>query len=364
MFGEVINTLLILGAAQGLFLAVVLLTKHTNVVANRLLAVVMLAFSLYIHQGVYYAREWYLAFPHLIEISQPLIYVFGPVLYLYTRAVSEGGHTFRKAWLLHLLPAALVALYLMPLYLSDGAAKIAFLRTLMNEGRPADLGLIEFLQYPQGILYAILSIGVLRRHRARLRETHSWVERINLLWLRNLTIGIVGAWAVATTLYALQIAGFRIGEMEPMLTRLAVSVLVYGVGYFGLRQPEIFHPPVRRRTPEPFALPQIHADVAPVESAEVLPVETTAKPQISALESPTDEGTGYEKSGLTEVQAQAYQKRLLRLMDETKPYSNSYLTLQELADELSISTHNLSQVINTQLRMNFYDFINRYRVEE
>jgi AraC-like DNA-binding protein len=82
------------------------------------------------------------------------------------------------------------------------------------------------------------------------------------------------------------------------------------------------------------------------------------------LEGPTDEGTVYEKSGLTDAQAEAYQKQLLRLMDEKKPYRNGYLTLQELADELSISAHNLSQVINTRLGKNFYDFVNEYRVEE
>jgi len=42
----------------------------------------------------------------------------------------------------------------------------------------------------------------------------------------------------------------------------------------------------------------------------------------------------------------------------------STLTLQELADELSIASHQLSQVINDRLQKNFFDFINSYRVEE
>ena len=41
----------------------------------------------------------------------------------------------------------------------------------------------------------------------------------------------------------------------------------------------------------------------------------------------------------------------------------SDLTLQDLADTLSISPHNLSEIINTQLGKNFYDFVNGYRVD-
>ncbi|QXD13927.1 hypothetical protein GQ464_010685 [Rhodocaloribacter litoris] len=58
MSADLINTLLILGASHGLFLAVLLATKETNSAANKVLAVAMLVFSIYLLQGVYYAREW------------------------------------------------------------------------------------------------------------------------------------------------------------------------------------------------------------------------------------------------------------------------------------------------------------------
>jgi AraC-like DNA-binding protein len=179
------------------------------------------------------------------------------------------------------------------------------------------------------------------------------------VWLRNLTVGIVGCWVVATTLYILQIAGFPVGKMEPLLTRLAVSVVVYGVGYFGLKQPEIFAP-LRRRTAEYPVVLDVRSGTSGTHSI--------AAPAAASLESvvdlPIDESAGYERSGLTEAQAQAYERKLLQLMDEKHPYRNSYLTLQDLADELSISTHNLSQVINSRLGKNFYDFVNGYRAED
>ena len=46
-----------------------------------------------------------------------------------------------------------------------------------------------------------------------------------------------------------------------------------------------------------------------------------------------------------------------------KPYLEFEISLQDLSDKLSISTRNLSHVINKKFERNFYDFINHYRLE-
>ena len=51
-------------------------------------------------------------------------------------------------------------------------------------------------------------------------------------------------------------------------------------------------------------------------------------------------------------------------MISEKPYLDTGLNLATLARNLNISPHNLSEVINTKLQRNFYDFINEYRVKE
>lgn len=51
-------------------------------------------------------------------------------------------------------------------------------------------------------------------------------------------------------------------------------------------------------------------------------------------------------------------------MVANKPYLEGDLVLPQLAQQLGISANYLSQVINEQLKVNFYDFVNGYRVEE
>jgi AraC-like DNA-binding protein len=346
-----IDTLLMLGAAQGLFLAILLATKQANSAANKLLAAAMLAFSLFVLEELYYARGYFELYPHLIGASVPLVFTFGPVLYLYAESVSAGGQSLpRRSWL-HFLPAVGLGLCLLPFYLQDGANKIEFLHALLRQGPPWELAFIQSFQYPHGLLYVVLTVRLLRRHRERLLHGHSSLERINLLWLRNLTIGTVGVWALATGLHLLELSG---QPTEPGLDRwtaLAVSLMVYGIGYLGFQQPEIFHPVVApaRFAPEPVAPTATLGAAVGTEPVEGLP---------------SGAASGYGKSGLTPFQADAYAERLLQVIEEKRLYRNSLLTLQDLADEMRISAHNLSEVINTRLGKNFFELVNSYRVEE
>src|SRR5690606_38677089 len=72
----------------------------------------------------------------------------------------------------------------------------------------------------------------------------------------------------------------------------------------------------------------------------------------------------YAGSTLKETDAETYAEKLKIYMSEKKPYLNPDLTLPQLAGELNIPSHYLSEVINKNIGQNFFDFINRYRMEE
>ncbi len=72
----------------------------------------------------------------------------------------------------------------------------------------------------------------------------------------------------------------------------------------------------------------------------------------------------YAKQNLPAETSQQYLKELEQLMQHEKPFLSDEITLAQLAETMSIPAHHLSMVMNKELKMNFYQFINHYRVEE
>lgn len=329
-----VTLFLLLGATQGVFLALLLLTRRENAAANRLLAAAMVAFAAFLLEGVLYVGDRYRNFPHLIGISQPVIYLFGPVIYLYARTVTGGPEAPRRRAVLHFLPAAAVILYLLPFYAKSGPEKTAFVQALLRDGDPLDLRIIEWGKLAHGAAYTAVTFRVLRRYRSRLEENFSTLDRINLRWLRNVLLGAMAIWVIAIAHFVVNSFGVKVLDTTTSPASMVLVVFVYAIGYLGLRQPEVFWPAV--------------------EDGSI---------RSPAEESPSPGSAKYRKSGLGSDRAEALQQSLVSWMDEHEPYDDPGLTLHQLAEQLSVSPHNLSEVINSHLGKSFHDFVNEYRVE-
>ena len=72
----------------------------------------------------------------------------------------------------------------------------------------------------------------------------------------------------------------------------------------------------------------------------------------------------YEKTGLSESFSLELKNKLEHLMSSEKLYLRHELRLDDIAELLDISRHHASQVINENFNLNFYDFVNAYRIEE
>ena len=329
----------VVGALQGLLLAGVLIAHRKNRTANRLLAALMVSFTLYLASSVYFYAGLMRVYPHFFGVGYQMPLLFGPLVYLYAVAASDRSWRFRPRDALHFLPLAVSVIATAHIYMMTGAEKIALYERLERGDVPTVLVMLDPLRYVSGLSYSVATVLYLRRHRRRVEDSYSNTARVNLVWLLWLAGAAAAIWLLATTL---RITDFGARLSDEHVT-LAMALLVYAIGYMGLRQPEVF----RYETAEYPVPPRPGVAPAPVSAPE-------AKTPASR----------YERSGLSDMESARLERELLAVMERERPWTNGELTLPELAARLNSTPHKLSEILNSQIGLSFYDFVNGYRVRE
>ncbi len=72
----------------------------------------------------------------------------------------------------------------------------------------------------------------------------------------------------------------------------------------------------------------------------------------------------YKSSFIPAETAEEIKNKILISMEKEKLYRDPYLSLSGLSEITGVTTHNLSNILNNNLKTSFYDFINGYRVED
>ncbi|AOP33780.1 AraC family transcriptional regulator [Leptospira tipperaryensis] len=72
----------------------------------------------------------------------------------------------------------------------------------------------------------------------------------------------------------------------------------------------------------------------------------------------------YEKSLLVGVDLSLLELRIEELMRDKKLYRDPELTLTTLSEDLAIKPYQLTEFLNEHLNTGFYNYVNRYRIEE
>ncbi|WP_083191735.1 helix-turn-helix domain-containing protein [Formosa haliotis] len=72
----------------------------------------------------------------------------------------------------------------------------------------------------------------------------------------------------------------------------------------------------------------------------------------------------YEKSSLKDNDLNAILLKLEEYMVNDSPYLDPNFALIDMANDIKISKHNITEVLNTVLNKNFFLFINEYRIKE
>lgn len=321
---EIFETICLTGAIQALFLFLVLLIRKNNRMANRFLSLYLVFAALDLFELYLGARGIYgSARPYQLSII-PYSFIFGPSMFLYIALLTARINTFSKKYLLLYAPFVVtlaINLNLCIAFDTHQLPEVVLYTNIIINGS----GLLF-----EVILYT-LSLLMLQKYISRLKEYFSDIDSLKLSFIRaGLMILIVSVFFIFFPFTHGHVRHeHEIFDVIAILTGLS---LVFLIAFFAILQPEIFK--------------------------RVRIIEKAVPHDEEALH------PKYEKLRLSPSKENEYVKKLQKCMTEKKPYLNEELTLQNLADELSMTTHHLSMILNIHFKQNFYNFINSYRVDE
>lgn len=348
------SALFLLGSLNSLFLGLLLLNpkRGEQRKANRYLSVILFTWSF----GFFYTwvieTGMYRSFPHLLLVGASFTFLTGPCLYLYMESLlgrkhrEEGTFPLWKKHLLHFAPFCFNTVALLPFYLQRGTEKLRYWEKLRGKD-PLFAGM-QILQLIHLGVYLTALLFRLRQYRKNLGQTVSSLEGITLDWLRNLILlGFLGLGVYVAVFVVFRV---RLGEtmFVNRFTDLAVLVILHVLGYEALTQPAITHGVGEFLKVEP--------------EGEGVPEDHGAEPRSTIPADSRGDGGAYARSSLSLEQGKGIARKAVEHLKATSAYLDENYSLRDLAMELSIPIHHLSQAINQHLQVNFFELVNRERV--
>jgi AraC-like DNA-binding protein len=304
------SILFAVAVGQGLFfLALLLFSKRYRSRTSGYLCLLLLLFLITDLDYYFIASGNYKVFPWLFGISNGLILLMGPTLLLYSRSLLSGA-AFRLKEFLHFIPYAIFFVLSIPIFTLSSSDKIFFIDAFVSGSLP--LRAVDYIIFTVQILhlffYLVRMTRVFKVHRAI--GTHE-------SWVRSLLIFLFGYGLLVLLLAIVIFSMGRFSLNANYSYSLACSALLYFVTGFALLNPGISFEE-RRKNRKP----------------------------------------------LDNIEVDACWRKLLLVMEKDKVFVKADIRLQDVAQMIGLTPHQLSQLINERSGKNFSDFLNHYRIEE
>ena len=290
-----------------------LLMKRPRAHKDLLLAVLLICLTVQLLQAFLSIKGYYFQYPELMHLGSWTLFINGPALYFYARSQLNLGinkHKHHKQWLslLHLIPALLALIWLIPFFLLEPSVKYqTYYQVTDKKIAFWSLFLIHLATY--WILSARLTWSHLKSSPTK---THQ-----QLYWL---TLPLLAAFACYLVTGGYTLLSLLLTDNYPTSSDFLSLCLLSGIVLYII-------------------------------------VLNTAKPSLFI----NPKTQPYQTKP---TQDEKLLKQIEHLMNEQKVFLKEDYQLKDLALALELKPQQVSSFLNHKLQQNFNQLINSYRIQE
>jgi len=329
------SELYLIGFAQSIFFMLLILTKKKVELKDLILSSYILILGLNLIFIYWDQTGFHQKNPVIILVDLAYWTLLGPLLYLYIELSAVKRQVFKWKHLVHLLPLIFILIAFSKYFSSD------FEGTFFEYQENSILfyaGLIVWMY--NSPIYYILSLIKLRSHKKRIKKYFATPKNVDLKWLNYLVHGFaIFLFFLLFKGFILRILNIDLNLNSYHLTWAVMVIYIFGIGFFGYKQKGIFS--------------DFEAEDLEVKEIKISENEKTNFPKEQ-----------YLKSSLKDEEARRILTSLEKIMQAEKPYLEYDITLPKLAQLVGTTSHKLSQVINENYKLNFFEYINKFRLND
>lgn len=307
------ETIAWIGFSQGLFAAILMLAKKRVSVSDKILTAWLFLLAIEFLTAAMDYRTYG------VPLLSSSFLLFNPAFYLYSRTLVRGPFRLKPLQLLHLFPFLFFEIF--AYVIKEPYSIRDFFDSNANLWFRYAFGLASVISW---VAYNWAAVRVILRHRKRLVNEFSTIEsNKRVSWLLFIFI-FYNFFCMVSIAVAVSVIVLKINfPLSPVYTYSALLLMVYILGFYGLRQGSIF--------------------VEPNHEEEVK--------------------DKYIHSMLTDERKNEIRSLLAEYFNKKRPYLNPELNMNMLSSALNVPKYQLTEVLSTLIKKNFFQYVNEFRVE-
>lgn len=364
-FYSIYDILMLFAALQGLlFIIAIPGIQDYNRLANRWLLLLMAFVSALILIRVMWThREIAQEYSKIQLLPDFILLIYAPLFYFYLQKLLFQSEKLVVRRAFHFIPTVIQLLVYLPYFLMD--SKIFKLKVVNQD---TDLQIVFGAIGALGILvntyYWWMNYKAINIYKQQYQTRYSYEQNLHylntVLFIQAICL-VLGFFTGILTLFGKYVFASNddIIEKSVDVIWLVFSTITYFLGYYAIHQPEVFKVP----QPEHFFVEDSPSVIEVIsESIIEKPLLSEVSESLTAIETEHKDPIIREKP--LDEHFLLQKEKIDQYLQKSRAYANPNLSLNELAVKLKMPPHVLSKIINDGFGVNFFDFINGYRIEE